>query len=109
MVHLRHFDMEAFEQQTDGGQIVVMHEFITQYLITDGYIAWELGLLKCTVQNIHRECGDDTQEMARRLVAKVRKMNFIKHHWGKLLVGAGVGAAAVAAIGLCALNQFINH
>lgn len=113
-------DMKLFEQANDAEQVAMMEAYINQYLITDGFIAWDLGLLGCTVEGIHYDClkqmdnpgfteGMVQHEMARRLVAKVRKMNFIKRHWGKLLIGAGVGAVAMAAGGLFMLNQFIYH
>jgi hypothetical protein len=112
------FDMKRFDQLDESQQIVLMKRYIEQFkllgfvkklAITDGFIAWDLGLLNCTVKNIHKECGKNTEEMARRLAAKVRRVNFLKHHWGKLLVGVGVGSAVLTAGVLYELDQFIYH
>lgn len=97
-IALNPFDMDRFDQQSEADQVVMMDQFISQLGITDDFIAWHLRLYKSTVVAVEKECGGKNRAMAERLATRVRRINFFRNNWGKMLVGAGVGVVAVTVI-----------
>lgn len=91
------FNMQKFDEATEPEQIAMVEELITQFVITDDFIAWNLRLNKTTVTKIREECAGDYHKMAEKLAARVRRINFFKNNWGKILVVTGVGLTAATA------------